>query len=602
MARTARFAALFMPLALLALGALAPRAALAQTPSLAGNYLGALGPLNLRLRLTAAADGVLSGTLDSPNQGAFGLPCADFHLEGNTLTFTVPSVHGTWQGTIENGGSTLSGTWSQGAPMPLTFRRDTFLASDKPSAIDGAWAGTLLEGTADELKTQFTFRSDRSGKEYCTADSPDQGTWGIDCGEVKWSPPDIAFEVPAIKGSYTGKLSADGRELVGLWKQSSTVPLTMTRQAKPLAPPPPPKISYLPAMAPVDAEAMQAVLTQDFAQALKSGALSPELGTGVTIGVVKNGVARVFAWGSARADSLFEIGSITKTFTGLTLAQMLEQQRVTLDEPVRKLLPPGTVPKPAGAEITLLDLVTQHSGLPRLPDNMTPADPRDPYADYRALNLYQFLDKHGVGKPADPGFLYSNLGFGLLGQSLADRANTTYPKLLAEEVTVPLHLDDTVVSLSVPQQARFIAGHTAFGRPARGWDFDAMAGAGALHSTAADMLAYLEAQLHPGQWPSSAGGPARTLGAALALSHELRADADPGSRIAFAWLYQEKRREYWHNGGTGGYSSYAFFNPQGNYAGVVLLNRGPGQPEIADLIGRHLSQRLAGEPAVIFGD
>jgi CubicO group peptidase (beta-lactamase class C family) len=207
-----------------------------------------------------------------------------------------------------------------------------------------------------------------------------------------------------------------------------------------------------------------------------------------------------------------------------------------------------------------------------------------------------------VGKPADAGFLYSNLGFGLLGQALADRANTTYPKLVAQQVTVPLHMEDTVVSLSPQQQTRLIAAHTADGRPAHGWDFDAMAGAGALHSTAADMLTYLEAQLHPGSFPASAGGTAGTLGAALALSHVPRADAEPGTRIAFAWFYQEKRKEYWHNGGTGGYSSYAFFNPQGNYAAVVLLNRGPGQGEMADLIGQHISQRFAGEPAITVGD
>ena len=575
--------------------------AVAQSPAPGGDYLGMLGALHVRLHLRTGSDGVLTGTLDSPDQGAVGLPCSDFHLQGNELSFAVPTVHGTWRGTIENGAANLTGTWTQSRPSPLTFSRDTFVAADKPSAIDGAWLGTLKAGE-DTLRVQLTFKSDRNGKEYCTTDSPDQSAWGIECGEVTWSPPELSLEVPAIKGHFSGRLSPDGRALVGVWTQGSPLPFAMTREAKALLPPPPPKISYLPAMAPVDATGMQAVLTQDFAQALKSGPLAKALGTGIAIGVLKDGVPRVFAWGAAQTDSIFEIGSITKTFTGLTLAQMVEQGRVKLDEPVRKLLPPGTVAKPAGAEITLLDLVTQHSGLPRLPDNMMPADRHNPYADYRALNLYQFLGKHGVGKPADAGFLYSNLGFGLLGQALADRANTSYPQLLAEEVAVPLHLEDTVVTLSAQQQGRLIAGHMTDGRPARGWDFDAMAGAGSLHSTAEDMLSYLEAQLHPESFPPSAGGTARTLGAALSLSHVPRADAEPGSRIGFAWFYEEKHREYWHNGGTGGYSSYAFFNPKGNYAGVVLVNRAPGLLELADLLGQHLSQRLAGEPAVWFED
>ena len=115
----------------------------------------------------------------------------------------------------------------------------------------------------------------------------------------------------------------------------------------------------------------------------------------------------------------------------------------------------------------------QHLGTLRKTDRCRPsfpADPHNPYADYRALNLYQFLGRHGVARPADAGFLYSNLGFGLLGQALANRAGTSYPQLVAEQVTVPLHLEDTVVSLSAQQQRRFIAGHTADGRPARAWE------------------------------------------------------------------------------------------------------------------------------------
>jgi len=572
----------------------------AQSPPLSGDYLGRLGPLRLTLHLKSV-EGALSGALDSVDQGAYAIPCADFKLQGDNLSFTVPSVHGTWTGTVSTDAGTLTGTWSQGTPMPLTFKRDTYVPAEKPSPIDAAWLGTLKPGTEDELRVQFTFRSDRDSKEYCTGDSPDQGAWGIECGEVHWSPPQLSFEVPAIKGHFSGKLSEDGHELVGLWTQGNALPLTLTRQAKPLLQPPPPKFTYGPAIAPVDAERIQAVLTQDFAAALQSGPLSRK-GIGAAVGVLKNGVTRVFTLGDAKVDSIFEIGSITKTFTGLILAQMTVQGRVRLDEPVRALLPPGTVSKPDGPEITLLDLVTQHSGLPRLPDNLTPANPRNPYADYTALKLYEFLARHGVARPADASFGYSNLGVGLLGQVLANRDGTTYPTLLAEQVTTPLHLEDTVVSLSTTQRARFISGHAPNGHAAEPWDLDALAGAGAVRSTASDMLRYLEAQLHPEALPMAAGGEADTLSAAITMSHELRAEAGPGMRIAFAWLYQEKRSEYWHNGGTGGYSSYAFFNPKGDYAGVVLVNRAPGPEGFTDLLGQHVSQRLAGEPAIVSGD
>jgi serine-type D-Ala-D-Ala carboxypeptidase/endopeptidase len=572
----------------------------AQSPALPGDYQGKLGPLRLLLHLKAA-DGSLSGTLDSVDQGSNGIVCADFRLQGDQLSFTVPSVHGSWQGTVSTDGATLTGTWSQGTPMPLTFERDSFVPAEKPSRIDGAWLGTLKPGADDALRVQYIFRSDRDGKEYCTTDSPDQFAWGIECGEVHWSAPQLSFEVPSIKGTFSGKLSDDGHELVGVWTQRDALPLTLTRQAKALSQPPPAKVTYSPAIAPVDPGQMEAVLAQDFAGALKSGPLSQQ-GIGVAIGVVRNGVARVFTFGDAKVDSIFEIGSITKTFTGLILGQMITEGRVKLDEPVRDLLPPGTVAKPDGPEITLLDLVTQHSGLPRLPDNMVPADPRNPYADYTPLKLYQFLAKHGVGRPANASFLYSNLAVGLLGQALANRAGTTYPQLLAEQVTVPLHLENTVVSLSAAQRARFIRGHAPSGHPAGAWDLDALAGAGAVRSTATDMLRYLEAQLHPETLSKQAEGTTHTLGAAITMSHDLRAEAGPDMRIAFAWLYQEKRGEYWHNGGTGGYSAYAFFNPKGNYAGVILVNRAPGPDGLPDFLGQHVSQRLAGEPAIVLGD
>jgi CubicO group peptidase (beta-lactamase class C family) len=265
------------------------------------------------------------------------------------------------------------------------------------------------------------------------------------------------------------------------------------------------------------------------------------------------------------------------------------------------LLPPGTVAKPTGPEITLLDLITQHSGLPRMPDNFDPADPTNPYADYSAAKLYEFLARHGVARPQDASYLYSNLGVGLLGQALADRAGTRYAELLRQQVTAPLHLDDTVLTLSSGQQARLIQGHRADCHPAGPWFIDALAGAGSLRSTAADMLNYLAANLNPESVATHRSGPARTLTAALRQSQELRAEAGPGLKIAFAWHYNLEAHNYWHNGGTGGYSSFAFYNPKAGYAAVVLVNRTVSpRGNVADLIGEHIVQRFAGDPAISF--
>ena len=342
--------------------------------------------------------------------------------------------------------------------------------------------------------------------------------------------------------------------------------------------------------APVAARDMQAVMDRDLRQQLTSGELAPGTGAGLAIGVLKHGERRVFTYGAARPDSLFEIGSISKTFTGLILARMVAQGKVRLDDPVRELLPAGTVAKPAGEEITLLDLATHHSGLPPLPSNIRPADRDNPYADYGPQQLYAYLASHGVAKPPDATYVYSNLGVGLLGQALAVRAGRSYADLLREEITGPLGMNDTVVKLSGDEQRRFLQGHDAKHRPVHAWDLDALAGAGGIRSTAGDMMTYLEANLHPEKYPPLSG--------ALASSHLLRESADAGAQIALAWLYYADSGTYQHGGATAGFTSHAFFNPRADCAAVVLINSGPSALLSADVIGAHIRQRLTGEPAI----
>ena len=572
-----------------------------QKPEVAGDYAGMLGPLHVKLHFKVDAAGTITGTLDSVDQGAIGIPCADFHLDGQTLTFTVPAVHGKWAGTVTADG--LTGTWDQGSPQPLDLKRDTFVPAAKPSVVDGIWLGTLQAGSST-LRIQVVVKSDNKGQEYCAMDSLDQRVTNLECAKVVLQGDSFSFEVPVAKISWSGKLSADGKTLTGVLTQGTALTLNFNRQdavltVAPILPP-----TFDPAMAPVNAADLQAVLDKDIAEALKSGQLAPETGAGVSIGVVEHGVRRVFSYGVAKPDSMFEIGSITKTFTALMLSQMVEQGKVKLDEPVRDLLPAGTVAKPAGAEITLLDIATQHSGLPGMPDNFPSADSTNPYIDYHAANLYEYIAKHGVAKAGNPGFVYSNLGFGLLGQALAVRAGKTWPALLKEEVTGPLGLKDTVVSMTPEQQARFLPAHSGDHGPAHQWDFDAMAGAGAIRSTAGDILTYVEANLHPdGLKPAAESKAGSTLAAALTRQHELRADVGPGVRIALAWMFDTETGNYWHNGATGGYSAYAFFNPKQDYAAVVLLNTTVGpNGSFADRLGQHIGQRLAGKPAISLGN
>ena len=472
-------------------------------------------------------------------------------------------------------------------------------AATQASPADGIWLGSLQAG-AQSLRIQVVLSTGDDGQTHCSLDNIDQGAFNVECTSVVYADRHLSFDVAVVHGHWDGELAADQNTLTGTWSQGSQLALNFTRQAKRWSPPPK---TYDPVIPPVKVADMQAALSRDLQLALKSGNLAPATSGGMTIGIVQHGERRVFAFGTGKPDSIYEIGSLTKTFTGLILAQMVQQGLVKLDEPVRQLLPTGTVAKPPGEEITLLDLTTQHSGLPRMPDNFKPINPENPYADYGAANLYQYISGHGLEKTGTPKFLYSNLGVGLLGQALADRAGVSYPTLLAQEVTEPLGMRDTVVSLSAGQQRRFIEGHSVDHRVAHPWDLDALAGAGAIRSTANDLLTYLEAQLHPEKAGAHGSSKARTLAAALKLSQEPRSEAAPGMQIAFNWLYVTADGTYWHNGGTGGYSSYAFFNPKGDYAGVVLLNTTvSGTGSFADLVGHHLEQRLTGKPAISLGD
>ncbi len=463
-------------------------------------------------------------------------------------------------------------------------------ARHEPPALSGIWLGTLQAGGSG-LRIQLHLDL---APATCSLDSLDQHTSGIPCDHVVASATALSLEVPAVHGTLTGAVSADGNTVTATWTQgTAAIPVILTRQAAALEAT---KVATDPAMPAVDVDQIQAVMDKDLQRVL-AGELAPATGIGVTIGVVEHGVRKVFSYGAAKPDSVFEIGSITKTFTGLMLAQMVQQKQARLDEPVRALLPKGTVAAPAsGAEITLLDLSTQRSGLPRLPDNMTPADATNPYADYDAKALYAFIASHGVAMPARPDFGYSNLGVGLLGQALADRAGTTYEALVRREVTGPLGMKDTAITLTAAVRKRFLAGHGAGRSPQRAWDFAALVGAGGLRSTAADMLTFLDAQLHP-EHVKGITSEARTLAAALVASHQVRGEAGGGMHIALNWFRSDETGSYWHNGATGGFSSFALFDPKRDFAVVILVNRSVDDGAFADELGKHLVQRLTGAPA-----
>jgi CubicO group peptidase (beta-lactamase class C family) len=279
------------------------------------------------------------------------------------------------------------------------------------------------------------------------------------------------------------------------------------------------------------------------------------------------------------AATILEIGSVSKALTGTLLAEMAARGEVALEDPVRRYLPDSVqVPARAGREITLLDLASHTSGLPRLPDNLAPADSEDPYADYDVGRLHRFLSGHTLRREPGSAYEYSNLGAGLLGHALERAGGRPYEVLMVERVLAPLGMHDTRITLTQGQRARLAGGHGADLAPVKGWTFDALAGAGAWRSTVLDVLRLLGAMLDP---------PAGTLGEAFIAAMEPRRSAGgPGLRIGLGWhvLEREGRTLTWHNGETGGFHSFVAVDRAARTGVVVLSNAATN----IDDIGFHL--------------
>lgn len=303
-------------------------------------------------------------------------------------------------------------------------------------------------------------------------------------------------------------------------------------------------------------------------------------GTGIVVGLLDASGARRFVALGVADDRVFEIGSITKTFTASILADMVARGEVRLDDPVAKFLPASVrVPSYNGKQITLVDLATQSSGLPRLPGNFAPRDSSNPYADYSVAQLYAFLSSYQLPRDVGATYEYSNLGMGLLGHALALKARTSYEDLVRQRVLAPLGMRETAITLTPALAARLAPGHDAEGHVVPNWDLPTLAGAGAVRSTARDMLTFLAANIDSA---------ATALNRELATTHVPRRPAgSPTMQIGLAWhiLSRPGGSIVWHNGGTGGYRSFLGFDPARRVGVVILAN---SNNALVDDLGFHL--------------
>jgi CubicO group peptidase (beta-lactamase class C family) len=314
---------------------------------------------------------------------------------------------------------------------------------------------------------------------------------------------------------------------------------------------------------------------------------------GVVVGVLRGGQTWVMGSGTAgpggpsppAANTIFEIGSVTKVFTATLLAATVQEGLVALDDPVHRYLPAGVELPVRGRPITLADLATHTAGLPRLPHGFvlrSVRHRRNPYAWLTVDDLYAGLPATRLRREPGGRPRYSNLGYGLLGHVLARRAGRSYEQLVQERICRPLGLADTRLAVPAAARGRFAQGHDRRGRPVPHWNLPALAGAGALRSTVADLLAFLRLQL-------GEGDPA--LARAAALTHAPRS-RHRGVAVGLGWtrlpLLGTDHELLFHNGGTGGFRSFAGFAPATGTAVVVLAN----SARSVDALGLRILERV----------
>jgi CubicO group peptidase (beta-lactamase class C family) len=304
-------------------------------------------------------------------------------------------------------------------------------------------------------------------------------------------------------------------------------------------------------------------------------------GVGIVVGIIDEHGSRIISYGKldngtspeVDGDSLFEIGSITKTFTALLLQDMVARGEMKLDDPVEKFLPEKVkVPNKDGRKVTLFDLATHSSGLPR------------DINDWTVQGMYDFLGKcQLISKPGTK-VLYSNLGFCLLGRAIELKAATNFESLVQQRICQPLHMDSTCIKPTPELRPRWTVSHGDENRSF--WDFDAfyygLGGGGALRSSVNDMLKYVAAQL---------GLTTNSLTPLMKQTHSLRFPHAFGEEdLAMPWwIYHDEGADLiTHGGATGGQKAFIGFDQASKRGVVVLANRTDPNQQTVEPLGRYL--------------
>ncbi|MEJ5056328.1 serine hydrolase domain-containing protein [Sphingobacterium sp. MYb382] len=304
----------------------------------------------------------------------------------------------------------------------------------------------------------------------------------------------------------------------------------------------------------------------------------------LAIGVFHNNSYKSYFYGATHKggttlpteNTIYEIGSITKVFTSVLLADLVTKNQIQLDDPIIKYLPDSLAGNPDLRKITFKELANHSAGLPRLPANLDKVpgfNMNDPYASYDRKALFSFLKSYKA-KPEEIGqYAYSNLGTALLGELVAIISKKTYMQCVKDVILTPLQMTSTTDKPDA-KNVNFIPVYNEKGEAVPAWNFLAMAPAGGLKSSLRDMMLFAVEQFKM---------PLNGLQNAMALTREFTMATPHNIDLGLAWHMSmaDQGVYFWHNGGTGGSRSFIGLSPDTKTAIVALSNSAESVDEIS---------------------
>ncbi|RUO38929.1 hypothetical protein CWE15_10530 [Aliidiomarina taiwanensis] len=470
-------------------------------------------------------------TLDSPNQGMFHKVPTTFSVTNSQVHFEDTDLSASFQAELEDG--VLVGTFTQGKVRPLVLHKLDEQDLARQAAFEGAYEGDLIINRRNSLPLRVNIAV-LKGSYLATLDSPAQEAYSIPISDIRVSESALSFQSPMINASYSGEASdAEGVTYEGRFIQGQTRTLNLKK------------------------------VTEGEA---RTASPKPKLGdNGGAAAIITPAGVETRYFSGHNAQTQYEIGSVTKTFVAYLLAQHVAAGKLALDDEASEIW--AAVP----AGISLLSLATHYSGLPRLPEGLlAQADPNDPYAAYDARALAQSLAQH-TGEPGE--YEYSNYGFGLLGELMAQVHDMSFSDAVQQKLFTPFAMNNSYVALTGGPDT-VTTGYNILAEPQLPWHFQSLAGAGGIVSTLDDMVVYTQSlmQLYQQEDPA--------VQLMLTPVYSLGAKTEQ----ALGWILSEDnegKKFAWHNGQTAGFTSFVGFYLDGSRAVIALNSQSVGINETA---------------------